>query len=293
MDGRAEIDQAETIIGRDMLAGLGRPGGYADQLAKSHFLREKLLVEAIGRLGPSPGSRGLDAGCGIGLPALLLARAVGPSGRVVGLDASEELLDCARRLADRSGLAERLDFRQGDINHPPFEPASFDWLISIDCAGYAPSESPAFLIENLTRLVRPGGWLAVMAWTSQQLLPGHPELEARLNATRAGLAPFRPFDPPSRHFLNGLGWFRQAGLDDARAKTLIGEASSPLSPDLREALLSLFDMRWGRAGSELPEDIRREYEKLVRPDSPGFILDRTDYYAFFTYTLFQGRVPAR
>jgi demethylmenaquinone methyltransferase/2-methoxy-6-polyprenyl-1,4-benzoquinol methylase len=49
-------------------------------------------------------------------------------------------------------------------------------------------------------------------------------------------------------------------------------------------------MRWPGAESELSPEDRAAYERLCLPDSPEFILDHPDYYAFFTYTMFSGRV---
>lgn len=55
-------------------------------------LRRPVLCAAIAALRLAPGTRALDAGCGIGLQTLLLAEAVGPAGHVTGLDLSHELL---------------------------------------------------------------------------------------------------------------------------------------------------------------------------------------------------------
>ena len=61
---------------------------YIRKLLESFPLREPLLRSVIRALRLRKGSLGLDAGCGIGLPALLLAEAVGPAGHVTGLDLS-------------------------------------------------------------------------------------------------------------------------------------------------------------------------------------------------------------
>ena len=71
---------------------------YAQMLRVSHSLREPVLRSAIPALQLPAGSRGLDAGCGIGHPATLLAEAVGPVGHVTGLDLSPEFLVYAREI---------------------------------------------------------------------------------------------------------------------------------------------------------------------------------------------------
>jgi demethylmenaquinone methyltransferase/2-methoxy-6-polyprenyl-1,4-benzoquinol methylase len=141
-------------------------------------------------------SHGLDAGCGVGLQIPSLAEAVGPEGHVTGLDVLPEFLAKAEALAEELGLKERVSLRQGDINDLPFEDSTFDWLWSSDCAGGDPAGQPFAQLRELARVVRPGGTVALLLSTFQALLPGHPLLEARLNATAAGIAPFTIGLPP-------------------------------------------------------------------------------------------------
>ncbi len=78
---------------------------YIRQLTEANPLREEILHSAIRALKLPPGSRGLDAGCGIGLPALLLADAVGPTGHVTGLDISPEFLLHAKEIVANTGMS--------------------------------------------------------------------------------------------------------------------------------------------------------------------------------------------
>jgi demethylmenaquinone methyltransferase/2-methoxy-6-polyprenyl-1,4-benzoquinol methylase len=254
-------------------------------------LRAPVTRAAIRALQLRAGSHGLDAGCGVGLQALLLAEAVGPSGRVTGLDLSPELLAQAARIVGAAGMSGRISFEEGDVADLPFADDTFDWAWSMDCVGYMP-QAPVPLLRELARVVKPGGKVALLAWSSQMLLPGYPLLEARLNATTAGIAPFAAGLDPARHFLRGLGWFHEAGLEGAKARTFAGDAHAPLRAELHRALASLMQMRWSGAQGELAPADWAAYQRLCRPGSPDCILNRPDYYAFFTYSMFTGLVPA-
>jgi ubiquinone/menaquinone biosynthesis C-methylase UbiE len=263
------------------------------QLAyESNYYRESVLRSAIQELGFPQGSSGLDAGCGFGFQALWLAEAVGPTGHVIGLDLSPETLDRAKDIVKRAGLSERISFRPGDVNELPFDDDTFDWAWSADCVGYAPIE-PLPLIKELARVVKPGGSVAILAWSSEELLPGHPRLEACLSATSAGIAPFIKGKNPEKHFTRALGWFRDAGLEECKVQTFAGDVHAPLTDDLRSAMTALFEMRWPGVETELTPDDWAEFQRLCLPGSPDFILDNPDYYAFFTYSMFHGKVLKR
>ncbi len=261
------------------------------KLAETHSLRESILRSAIRALKLPSGSRGLDAGCGIGLPALLLAEAIGPDGHVTGLDISPELLLHAQKIVNESGLSGQISFKEGDIHKLPFEDDSFDWVWSSDCAGYPSADKPLSLLKELARVVKPGGMVVLLAWSSQQLLPGYPLLEARLNATCSAVIPYVKGKGPESIFSRALGWFQEIGLLEPEARTFVGDVRAPLSKEIRTALISLIEMLWGERQPEVSEQDWAEYQRLCLPESPDFILNLPDYYAFFTYSVFWGRVP--
>lgn len=261
----------------------------AHMLRLSDFLRKPVIRSAIEALQLPSGSRGLDAGCGIGSNTFLLAEAVAPGGHVTGLDLSSEFLVHAREIAEKSSLSEQVSFQEGDVSKLPFDDDTFDWALSVDCVGFIPAQ-PLPLLKELARVVKPDGSVAILLWSSQQLLPGYPLLEARLNATSLGTAPFTKGMRPELHFLRALGWFRDAGLKEPTAHTFVGDVHAPLSDDIRSASISLIEMRWGEPQSELTAEDWAEYQRICQPGSPDFILNLPDYYAFFTYSLFYGSV---
>jgi ubiquinone/menaquinone biosynthesis C-methylase UbiE len=261
------------------------------RLLESNPLRAPLLRAITQALQLPAGSCGLDAGCGIGLQTLLLLEAVGPDGQVTGLDINPELLAYGRGLAARVGVSNQVTFREGDVAHLPFDDNHFDWVWSADCIGYPAGDLAPFLGE-LIRVLKPGGSVILLGWSSQQLLPGYPMLEARLNATCSGYLPFLEGNSPATHFLRTPQWMRQLGLQKISVQTFVSDIQAPLSGELRIALGSLLEMLWGEPQPGVTDADWQEYQRLCLPGSPDFILDIPDYYGFYTYTVFRGEVPA-
>ena len=264
---------------------------YARKGLTANPFQEPVFEKALNLINLPPGSIILDAGCGIGLQALLFAELVGPSGHVTCLDINPAFLEYAKKFAKKAGLIERLSFKQGDIYNLPFEDNKFDWLWSSNCAGYYLTKDPILLMKELSRVVRPGGIIVLLIYSSQMLLPGYPWLEARLNATSAGIAPFTPGQNPEEHYYRALSWFKKSGLTETKVHTLTESFNAPLSKKNRDALLALIDMRWEGADREVTKEEWNLFQKLTDPDSHEFILNNEDYYAFITYSVFTGRIP--
>lgn len=110
--------------------------------------------------GVRPGERVLDVGCGTADLCLILAGQVGPSGRVTGVDISEEMLSIGRRKVERAHLAERVELMAGNALDLPFPDAAFDVVTS----GFVlrnVADLPRALSE-MARVLRPGGRAVVM-----------------------------------------------------------------------------------------------------------------------------------
>jgi ubiquinone/menaquinone biosynthesis C-methylase UbiE len=176
---------------------------YIQRLLESNPLRESVLRSIIQYLQLPPGSHGLDAGCGIGLQALLLAEAVGTYEHVTGLDILPDLLAYGKDIVEKAGLLDRITFRAGDVGCLPFEDDHFDWAWSADCIGY-PAGDLTPMLHELMRVVKPGGSVILLGWTCQQLLPGYPLLEARLNATCSTYNPIPNRQAPGDAFPAGI-----------------------------------------------------------------------------------------
>jgi SAM-dependent methyltransferase len=120
----------------------------------------ELLVE---RVGAGPGIELIDVATGSGNVAIAAAHA---GSTVTGLDLTPELLEAARRRAQEAGLDVR--FIEGDAEELPFESGSFDRATSCFGVMFAPRQEQA--AAELARVVRPGGTVAVTAWTPDGLI---------------------------------------------------------------------------------------------------------------------------
>ncbi len=112
-----------------------------------------------------PGDRVLDVACGTGDLSLAFLRALGPSGQVVGLDYTAEMLDVARR---KRPADDRLSWTQGDAMALPFDDDAFD-VVSI-AFGIRNVAKPDDALAEFRRVLRPAGRLVVLEFSE----PGNP-----------------------------------------------------------------------------------------------------------------------
>src|ERR1043166_9266714 len=112
----------------------------------------------IKRLNLSPGMTVLDVACGTGNLALPAART---GATVTGVDIAPNSIEQARANAKGAGL--NVQFDEGDAEALPYEPASFDAVVTMFGAMFAPR--PELVAAELKRVVRPGGFIAMANWT--------------------------------------------------------------------------------------------------------------------------------
>lgn len=103
---------------------------------------------------PRPGETVLDVGSGSGVDAIIAAKAVGPEGRVIGVDMTPEMLDAARHNTERMGL-DNVEFRKGLAERLPVDAESIDLVISNGVLNLMVDKHGAY--KQIARALKPGG----------------------------------------------------------------------------------------------------------------------------------------
>ena len=122
-------------------------------------MRYRNPVETLGAFGIGPGQTALDVGCGTGTFAVEIARQVGREGRVHAVDIQPTMLEDARARVEAAGLGDRVSFHHCGAYRMPIEKDSVDVAILIATLSEMPQ--PQFALEELRRVLKPGGRLAV------------------------------------------------------------------------------------------------------------------------------------
>lgn len=126
-------------------------------------MREK----GLRKLDARPGERILEIGFGTGHCLVELARAVGPDGKVFGVDISDEMVRLTSERLRDEGLADRVELVCGDAGELPYEESSLDGIFtSFTLELFDTPEIPTVLSE-CRRVLRPGGRLAVVALSKE------------------------------------------------------------------------------------------------------------------------------
>ena len=171
-----QIKQAVATAYADLERGAGRPA--ADLLYSEDELAE-LPPEAVGwALGVGnpvrhatlqPGEIVLDVGSGGGIDTILAAKRVGPSGRAIGIDLLDEMVDRAHGHATAAGVGGWTEFVRGEMEAIPLPDASVDVVISNGVINLSPRKSR--VLAEIRRVLKPGGRLCVADLTVENELP--------------------------------------------------------------------------------------------------------------------------
>jgi SAM-dependent methyltransferase len=143
-------------------ADLANLAGYT--VAELSALPKDAVVNSFGCGNPlafsevQPGEVVLDLGSGAGIDLLIASRKVGPTGRVIGVDMTDEMIERARANAAAAGL-DNVEVRKGIIEELPVEDASVDWVISNCVINLSPEKEKVF--AEIARVLKPGGRILI------------------------------------------------------------------------------------------------------------------------------------
>jgi SAM-dependent methyltransferase len=204
---------------------------WVDNQARYDRMNAPFAAMILDAAGLQPGTDVLDVGCGCGATTLAAARLVAP-GQAVGLDLSGPMLARARAAAQAAGLGNA-EFRQGDAQVHPLEPARFGTVLSR--FGVMFFADPVAAFTNIRSATRPAGRLVFACWQSLAanqwlLVPG-----AALAEHVPPAADFGSGDEPGmfafadpgriRQVLAAAGW-RDVKITSEQASILVGGGGS-------------------------------------------------------------------
>lgn len=163
----AAVEEHYAAVARGEASGCGAP---VEDVARSiGYSDEELALAGDANLGLGcgnplalteikPGMTVVDLGSGAGFDAFLALNRVGPTGRVIGIDMTDDMLSLARQNAEKRG-ANNVEFRKGFIEKLPVDSGTVDYVIS-NCVINLSADKPA-VFREIARVLKPGGYFAV------------------------------------------------------------------------------------------------------------------------------------
>lgn len=273
------------------------------QHAYQHLQREDRFFEGMYRqmikwLALAEGSRVLDVGSGAGGVTLLLAEAVGRTGKVTALDREQSLLSVVHDHIAETPYASCVTYQRADAQRLPFEDSQFDLVWCSRVIHHLPDQLAA--AGEIRRVLRPGGSIALReGGLPLRFLPfdlglGTPGLEARLEEASnrrfqeqvRGEEGFVPY-----HY----GWvqcLRDAGFRNVGGKAFLLDVMPPFDEEVwnyLHAVLSHYrDEPELRA--RLQEEDVHTLEQLTASPSPYALRHRNDLHLLAVSTIYTGMV---
>ena len=163
----ADVNEYEPGVAR-VFQSKEETRAYYDKIAKVYDLlaehsEQPMREKGLAKLAAQPGEHILEIGCGTGHCLVELAQAVGPEGKVYGIDISPEMISLTDQLLEKSGVADRAQLTCGDAEQMPYEDESLDAIFtSFTLELFDTPEIPKVLAE-CKRVLKSGGRLAIVA----------------------------------------------------------------------------------------------------------------------------------
>lgn len=140
---------------------------FYDKIAKVYDVlaeHSEAPVRAAGleMLNTQPGQQILEIGFGTGHSLIKLARSVGPSGKVFGIDLSEKMVEISQKRAEEEGLDERIELSCGDALNLPYESESLDGVFMSFTLELFDTPEISLVLAECKRVLKPGGRIVVI-----------------------------------------------------------------------------------------------------------------------------------
>lgn len=204
---------------------------------RSKLIERELMIQD---LHLKRGCRIVDAGCGPGLWTPLLARAIGPRGRIIGVDVSAEALVTAQQRSHGQWYEGQVHYKQGSMEHLPVASSSIHTIFSANVSQYLPEPIQTF--ATLGRYLVPGGHLVIkdIDYGTMRFYNINPALQARVFQAREEWEKQRLLEeyPFEDSWVGSklASYLRAAGYENVQEKSYTIVRQAPLIPDTRAYL---------------------------------------------------------
>lgn len=272
----------------------GLPLNAIAWLETHHLCKLAEREQMIRDLHLKRGSRVVDAGCGPGLWTPLLAQALGPRGRIIGVDVSAEALVTARQRGQGAWYEKQVSYMLSPMEHLPVRESSIQTIFSANVSQYLPEPVPTF--ATLGRYLVPGGQLILkdINFGTMRFSTIDPALQARVFQARAQWEEQRVQEgymfEDSWVGSKLAGYLRAAGYEHVQEKCYKVVRQSPLTPECRAYLQGIAEWFVCEDAPLLtPTDAQRWLHSFA--DGPACALDQPAFFYEETEFLVSGVWP--
>jgi ubiquinone/menaquinone biosynthesis C-methylase UbiE len=166
-DNWSDPSAAGAVEAAEMAAFLETRGQFPDQVEVDRTLQTAIA--------PVTGENLLEVGSGSGLLCRQAGANLGPDGTITGVDISIEMITTARQLAARQNLGTRIYFAVASAERLPYADSSFEGAFAARLLLHL--EDPDVVLNEMVRVVRPGGRIILMDWDFETVTVDHPDRE--------------------------------------------------------------------------------------------------------------------
>ena len=267
----------------------GLPLNSIEWLETHHRSKAPERTQMIRDLHLERGSRVVDAGCGPGLWTPMLARAIGPQGRITGVDISIEALVTAQQRSQDKWYAPQLQLRRGTLEQLPVQPGTAHMIFSANVCQYLPD--PVSTFAAMGRYLTHGGRLAIkdIDFGTMRFSNIDAALQARVLQAREQWEQIRiEQDYAFEDSWVGsklAGYLRAAGYEDVEEKSYHIVRRFPLSQDFHFYLQGIAEWFVCEDAPLLDEEDRKNWlecffdEERCVLDQETFASEETEFVA--------------